>query len=73
MDRPTLDLLAITEDLDLDRVLQRILRTARSAVGARYGALGVPDGRGGFARFLTVGISEKRAAEIGRASCRERV
>src|SRR5262249_35121626 len=32
---------------------------------ARYGALGVPDGRGGFARFLTVGISEKRAAEIG--------
>ena len=65
MDRPTLDLLAITEDLNLDRVLQRILRTARSAVGARYGALGVPDGRGGFARFLTVGISEKRAAEIG--------
>ena len=65
MDRPTLDLLAITEDLDLDRVLQRILRTARTAVGARYGALGVPDGRGGFARFLTVGISEKRAGQIG--------
>jgi len=60
-----LDLLAITEDLNLDRVLKRILRMARSAVGARYGALGVPDGRGGFARFLTVGISEKRAAEIG--------
>lgn len=65
MDRPTLDLLAITEDLNLDRVLERILRTARSAVGARYGAVGPPDGHGGFARFLTVGISDKRAAEIG--------
>jgi signal transduction histidine kinase len=61
----TLDLLALASDLDLDRVLDRILRTARSAVRARYGALGVPDGRGGFARFLTVGVTEKRAELIG--------
>ena len=65
MDRRTLDLLAIDGDVDLDRVLDRVLRAARAAVGARYAALGVPDGRGGFARFLTVGISERRAAEIG--------
>lgn len=65
MDRRTLDFLAIAEDLELDRVLDRILRTARAAVGARYGALRVPDGLGGFAHFLTVGISEKRAARIG--------
>jgi signal transduction histidine kinase len=65
VDLRTLDLLAIAQDLDLDRVLQRILRTARSTVGARYGALGIPDGSGGFARFLTVGISPKRSAEIG--------
>src|SRR5262249_58417821 len=65
MDRRTLDLLAIDEDLDLDKVLDRVLRTARAAAGARYGALGVPDGRGGFARFLTVGITERRAARIG--------
>jgi signal transduction histidine kinase len=65
VDRRTLDLLAIDGDADLDRVLDRVLRAARAAVGARYGALGVPDGRGGFARFLTVGISERRAAEIG--------
>ena len=65
MDRHTLELLAIDEDVDLDRVLERILRTTRAAVGARYGALGVPDGRGGFARFLTVGIPERRAARIG--------
>lgn len=57
--------LAIAGDLDLDRVLQTILETARSLVKARYGALGVPDGQGGFDKFLTVGISEKRAREIG--------
>jgi signal transduction histidine kinase len=65
VDRRTLELLAIDEDVDLDRVLDRVLRTARAAVGARYGGLGVPDGRGGFARFLTVGVSERRAAQIG--------
>jgi signal transduction histidine kinase len=65
MDRRTLDLLALAEDSDLERVLQRVLAMARSAVGSRYAALGVPDGRGGFARFLTLGISERLAAEIG--------
>ena len=65
MDHRALDLLAIDEDLDLDKVLDRVLRTARAAAGARYGALGVPDGRGGFARFLTVGVTERRAARIG--------
>ena len=60
-----LDLLALSDEPDLTVVLQRILRSARVAVGARYGALGVPDGRGGFARFITAGISEKRAALIG--------
>jgi signal transduction histidine kinase len=58
--------LAISGDLDLERVLTRILKTAASLARARYGALGVPDGRGGFGRFLTVGISEKRAALIGQ-------
>jgi signal transduction histidine kinase len=65
VDRATLDLLSLAEDPDLDRVLWRVLRAARAAANARYGALGVPDGRGGFARFLTTGVSEKRAAEIG--------
>jgi GAF domain-containing protein len=57
--------LAIAGDLDLDRVLLNILGTARSLVKAQYGALGVPDGQGGFDKFLTVGISEKRARLIG--------
>jgi signal transduction histidine kinase len=46
-------------------VLEKILKTAAKLVGARYGALGIPDGRGGFGRFLTVGISEQRADRIG--------
>jgi len=60
-----LDLLSLSDGPDLTLILQRILRAARIAVEARYAALGVPDGRGGFARFITAGISEKRAAMIG--------
>jgi signal transduction histidine kinase len=61
-----LDLLSLSDgSADLTLILQRILRAARVAVSARYAALGVPDGRGGFARFITQGISEKRAAQIG--------
>jgi len=60
-----LSLLSLSESPDLTLILQRILRAARVAVAARYAALGVPDGRGGFARFITEGISEKRAALIG--------
>jgi signal transduction histidine kinase len=57
--------LAIAEDLDLDTVLTTILRTASRLVRARYGALGVPDGRGGFDRFITVGITDAAARRIG--------
>jgi signal transduction histidine kinase len=57
--------LALAGDLDLDRVLRHILRTACTLVRARYGALGIPDSHGGFATFITVGISEARAREIG--------
>jgi signal transduction histidine kinase len=60
-----LDLLSLSDGSDLSLILERILRAARVAVEARYAALGVPDGRGGFARFITAGISEKRAAMIG--------
>ncbi len=60
-----LDLLALDPAPELDRVLDRVLSTARRAVGARYAGLGIPDGRGGFSRFRTLGISEARAARIG--------
>lgn len=57
--------LALAGDLDLDSVLDRILRTAKKLAGARYGALGVPDGQGGYDKFVTVGISERLARLIG--------
>jgi signal transduction histidine kinase len=60
-----LDLLALGDTPDLNAVLERIVRAARRQSMSRYAALGVPDGRGGFARFVTSGISEKRAAAIG--------
>lgn len=58
-------LLALAGNPDLDVVLRRVLRSARTLAHARYGALGVPDGRGGFHRFLTVGIPESQAQRIG--------
>ena len=60
-----LDLLALGDAPDLNTVLERIVRAARRQASARYGAIGVPDGRGGFARFVTSGISERVATTIG--------
>lgn len=57
--------LEIGGDLDRDRVLRSILRTAARLVRARYAALGVPERGGGFGTFLTVGISPERWARIG--------
>lgn len=60
-----LELLALGDTPDLNAVLGRIVRSARRQADARYAAIGVPDGRGGFARFVTSGISDKQAAAIG--------
>ena len=60
-----LRLLALAGNLDLDQVLHRVLRSARKMAGARYAALGVPDGSDGFQLFLTEGISERQAERIG--------
>jgi signal transduction histidine kinase len=60
-----LELLALGDTPDLNAVLDRIVRAARRQSEARYAAIGVPDGRGGFARFVTSGISDKQAAAIG--------
>jgi hypothetical protein len=47
--------LAVASQLSVDEVLQRLVDCARELVGARYAALGVPDGSGGFRRFLVSG------------------
>jgi signal transduction histidine kinase len=57
--------LAIGTGLDLQTVLYRIIEAAVRLVDARYGALGVIDDTRQLSQFLTVGIDEATAAEIG--------
>lgn len=58
-------LLAVASEPSVDRILQQLTDAARSLAGARYAALGVPDGEGGFAEFITSGMSEKLIAAMG--------
>lgn len=57
--------LAITAELSVDRVLQKMVDAARQLAGARYAALGIPDDEGGFAQFITSGMSDDVVAAIG--------
>jgi signal transduction histidine kinase len=57
--------LTLAAELDLDRVLQRIVELAVEITGARYGALGVVGDDGAIASFLTVGIDDATRAAIG--------
>jgi len=57
---------ALTSELDLDVVLDRILSTARELTGARYAAVGVLDERRReLAQFITSGIDDEAKAAIG--------
>jgi len=51
--------------LSLTTVLQRIANMACKVVNARYGALGVLDGKGGLSQFITAGIDENAKRAIG--------
>jgi signal transduction histidine kinase len=57
--------LAIAGEREVEPVLQRLVHAARELGDARYAALGVPDGEGGFARFLTSGMSDELIAAMG--------
>jgi signal transduction histidine kinase len=57
--------LAIAGERSVETVLQRIVHSARGLVGARYAALGVPDGEGNFAHFITSGMSDEEVAAMG--------
>ncbi len=57
--------LAIASELSVDEVLQRLVDCARELAGARYAALGIPDGTGGFRRFLVAGMTDELIAALG--------
>jgi two-component system, NarL family, sensor histidine kinase DevS len=57
---------ALTAELSLDAVLQRLVEAAAELTGARYAALGVIDPSGaGLERFLTTGVDDETRAAIG--------
>src|SRR5438477_4872726 len=57
--------LAVAAEVSVEEVLQRLVESARELAGARYAALGLPDGDGGFSQFLTSGMSEQLVASLG--------
>jgi signal transduction histidine kinase len=57
--------LSVTRQMPTRDVLQVIVRSARSLVGARYAALGVPDEGDSFAEFVVDGMSQAEQRAIG--------
>jgi signal transduction histidine kinase len=57
---------ALVTDLDLEAVLDRVVRAAAEITGARYAALGILDERrDALANFLTQGVDEQTHRAIG--------
>jgi signal transduction histidine kinase len=57
--------LAVAAERSVEEVLQQLVHRARELAGARYAALGTPDGEGGFSRFLVSGMSDALIARMG--------
>ena len=58
--------IALTSELSLDSLLQRLVEAAATLTGARYAALGVIDEAGvALERFVTTGIDPETQAAIG--------
>jgi signal transduction histidine kinase len=58
--------LAVTSDLDLGELLNRVAEEARKLTGAEYAALGVMNAdMTGLSQFITSGMSEEDAARMG--------
>ena len=58
--------IALSSELSLDALLQRIVETAAELTGARYAALGVIDKSGhALERFLTTGVDAETHSAIG--------
>jgi signal transduction histidine kinase len=57
--------LEISAELSWEGVSRKMVDAARELAGARYAALGIPDGEGGFDEFITSGISDAEIEAIG--------
>jgi nitrate/nitrite-specific signal transduction histidine kinase len=58
--------LALTTELDLQNVLQKVVDISRSLLHAKYGALGVADlETRSIKQFITSGVTEEERARIG--------
>jgi Signal transduction protein containing GAF and PtsI domains len=58
--------IALSSELSLDAVLQKLVETAATLTDAQYAALGVLDPSGSrLERFITAGIDDATRAEIG--------
>jgi signal transduction histidine kinase len=57
--------LAVSSELSLDVVLQRIIEIAAEITGARYGALGVIGTGGHLTEFITTGLTPQERDAIG--------
>ena len=57
--------LAVASRRSVEAVLQQLVHRARELVGARYAALGIPDGAGGFSRFIVSGMTDEEVAAMG--------
>jgi two-component system, NarL family, sensor histidine kinase DevS len=58
--------IALTSELSLESLLQKLVETAAALTGARYAALGVVDEAGtALERFVTTGIDDETHAAIG--------
>lgn len=56
--------LAVAGNLSLDKVLRQIVESARELADARFAALGVPDGKGGLAKFIHSGLKPDQVSQI---------
>jgi signal transduction histidine kinase len=57
--------LALAGEHEVEPVLQKLVHSARELGGAKYAALGIPDGEGAFASFITSGMSDELIAAMG--------
>ena len=68
--------LSINESLEFETVLQKVLDSALSLTGARYGVIATMDEQGGLETVLTSGTSEDEHRQLvtlpGGTRCRHR-